>query len=325
MGRKVNIEPDEIREQVVAASKQAKALAEQGVEWATPHVEAAKDWAAPRVEQAWKAGVKVAGPKVEEFAGKASDLTDVAAVKAKGATDSAHDALVDVIIPRVVAAMQDAAKAAADASENAGSVAAKGVDTAASKLVKATDKAAHVVSEKAGKVEVGKSSSNVGKTIGWIAAGAAAAAAGYLVWRRTQPLDDPWAEEYWEDVASDDDGASPSAVAASAPDASDESVVEALVDAVADSDEDVEGTSVVEEAEAALHEAASGVKEAASDVKDKVTGSDDAGDGAEKPVNAEGQWGDDEAGGTPKPKPRARRRAGDTDGEVDSREDTTQE
>lgn len=323
MGRKVNIEPDEIREQVVAASKQAKALAEQGVEWATPHVEAAKDWAAPKVEHAWKTGVKVAGPKVEELAGKASDLTDVAAVKAKGATDSAHDALVDVIIPRVVAAMQDAAKAAADASENAGSAAAKGVDTAANKLVKATDKAAHAVSEKAGKVEVGRSSSSVGRTIGWIAAGAAAAAAGYLVWRRTQPLDDPWAEEYWEDVASDD--APASAVAASAPDASDESVVEALVDAVADSDEDVEGTSVVEEAEAALHEAASGVKEAASDVKDKVTGSDDAGDGAEKPVNAEGQWGDDEAGAAPKPKPRPRRRAGDTDGEVDSREDTTQE
>ncbi|GMA33100.1 hypothetical protein [Litorihabitans aurantiacus] len=316
MGRKVNIEPDDIRDQVVEASKQAKALAEQGVEWATPHVEAARDWAAPRIEQAWKSGVKAAGPKVEELAGKASDLTDVAAVKAKSATDSAHDALVDIIIPRVVSAMQEAAKAASDATDTAGKAATKGVDTATEKLAGATDKVAKKVSEQAGKVQPTKSSSGVGRTIGWIVGGAAAAAAGYLVWRRTQPLDDPWAEEYWEDVDGEDTTGGTSSAPAGSADESDESVVEALVDAVATSDEDVEGTSVVEEAEAAL--------------KDAAPSSDSSED---KPVNAEGQLGDDTSGAAPKPKPRPRRRAaasgddasGETDGEVDSREDTTQE
>ena len=32
---------------------------------------------------------------------------------------------------------------------------------------------------------------------------AAVAGAGYLAWRRSQPIDDPWADEYWADLDTD--------------------------------------------------------------------------------------------------------------------------
>lgn len=272
MSRKTQIDADEIREQVLEAGKQAKALAEQGiewaspkvesavkdaVEWASPKVEAAVEWASPRIEHAWKAGLEAAGPKVEEAAAKASGLTDVAAVKAKAATDTAHDALVDVIIPRVVAAMQEAARAAAETGSQVASAAADKLDDVAATVVSATEQVVDSPVKKSG---------NVGKTIGWIAAGAATAAAGYLVWRRTKPLDDPWAEEYWEDIDESEKTAPEASAAASAilgegdEPASDEEIVEALVDAVAEAEVEAElaedSQAVVDEAEAALEEAA---------------------------------------------------------------------
>lgn len=37
------------------------------------------------------------------------------------------------------------------------------------------------------------------KCLGWLALAGAAAGAAYVVWRRSQPVEDPWAEEYWAD------------------------------------------------------------------------------------------------------------------------------
>lgn len=37
------------------------------------------------------------------------------------------------------------------------------------------------------------------KTLGWLALAGAVAGAAYVVWRRSQPVEDPWAEEYWAD------------------------------------------------------------------------------------------------------------------------------
>ncbi|QQM67355.1 hypothetical protein JG540_00075 [Actinomyces weissii] len=37
------------------------------------------------------------------------------------------------------------------------------------------------------------------KTFGWVALAGVAAAAAYVVWQRSQPVEDPWAEEYWAD------------------------------------------------------------------------------------------------------------------------------
>ena len=44
------------------------------------------------------------------------------------------------------------------------------------------------------------------KTLGWLAVAGAAAAGAYVVWRRSQPVEDPWAEEYWADSTEDEAG-----------------------------------------------------------------------------------------------------------------------
>src|SRR5699024_2263554 len=38
------------------------------------------------------------------------------------------------------------------------------------------------------------------RALGWTLVGTAVAGAGVLIWRRTKPVDDPWAEEYWDDA-----------------------------------------------------------------------------------------------------------------------------
>ncbi|WP_308509856.1 hypothetical protein [uncultured Varibaculum sp.] len=38
------------------------------------------------------------------------------------------------------------------------------------------------------------------KTLLFLVLAAVAGCVGYLLYRRSQPVDDPWAEEYWEDV-----------------------------------------------------------------------------------------------------------------------------
>lgn len=43
-----------------------------------------------------------------------------------------------------------------------------------------------------------------GRTLGWLLVGAATAGIGYLIWKRNQPVEDPWAEAYWEDIAAED-------------------------------------------------------------------------------------------------------------------------
>ena len=49
--------------------------------------------------------------------------------------------------------------------------------------------------------KVGKSSPKRGrKTFFFLILAALAGGIGYLLYRRSQPVDDPWAEEYWEDV-----------------------------------------------------------------------------------------------------------------------------
>ncbi len=152
-----------LSEQAGKASEIAVSLAEQGKVWAT-------DVAGPKLDKAWRDGVKVAAPKIEAYA-----------EKARPAVDGARDKLVDDYLPRVQKAMHDAAEAASGKGT---------VTTKASKAGKAAQKALTTKPKKR----------RGAKTFGWIIVGTAAAGTGYLLWRRTQPVDDPWAEEYWEDT-----------------------------------------------------------------------------------------------------------------------------
>lgn len=176
MSRKTKKIEAELRDHAEEAGKAARQLAEQGKDWATPKVEAAIDWAAPKVEKAWKAGVTATAPRLASAAGKGRDAVDVA-----------HDKLVEVL-PKVIAALEDAAKAAKGGADDVQSRVHSAVDKA-EKALKAQEKAA-------------KGGSKWGKTLGWVLVGGAVAGVGVLIWRRTQPVDDPWAEEYWDDAVA---------------------------------------------------------------------------------------------------------------------------
>jgi len=145
------------------AGEKATVLAGQGVSWA-------QDVALPAIDKAWRDGVKAAAPRVEAVADKA-----------RPAVDHARDKIVEDYIPRLQKAMQEAA----DAASGDGSVTQK-----ATKAGKAAKKAA-----------MAKPKKKRGKALGWILVGTVAAGTGYLLWRRSQPVDDPWAEEYWDDAA----------------------------------------------------------------------------------------------------------------------------
>lgn len=80
----------------------------------------------------------------------------------------------------------------------------------------------------------------------WGAIAAGTAGVGYLVWRRSQPIEDPWAEEYWADLEEDADV--PEVVTEKVDEAVDvaseaaENVAEATEDAAATAKDAVEET-----------------------------------------------------------------------------------
>lgn len=50
-----------------------------------------------------------------------------------------------------------------------------------------------------------KKRGRAGRVFGWSVAAAGVASVAYLLWRRSRPIEDPWAEEYWVDLQSDVD------------------------------------------------------------------------------------------------------------------------
>src|SRR5699024_10097062 len=115
MSKQPKVSADQVKDQAAEAGKFARQFADDAREWATPRVEAAKDWAGPRVDKAWREAVEAAAPRIAE-----------AAQKSRGAVDTAHDKLVDDVLPLVVEKMEEAAEAAS-----------KGADTASGKADRA--------------------------------------------------------------------------------------------------------------------------------------------------------------------------------------------
>lgn len=189
MGKsKYEADVDTLKKQAAQLSKvlgdHAQALAEKAGEvardtsdWAEPHVDAAWTKISPKVKDAqkylshkadktWRESVKFAAPKIES-----------GSRAVRPAIDTAHDKVVGDYLPRLEHAMQAANKAAMS-------------QKSAGKAGKATQKAlAEPTKKRRGK-----------KVLAWIAVSAAAAGAGYYLWKRTQPTEDPWAEEYWQNA-----------------------------------------------------------------------------------------------------------------------------
>lgn len=137
--------------------------------------ERAANWAAPRVVRAR-----------EEVARAARE----AQLRAQPVVDEARSRVVEDYVP----AAQRAAVAAQAAATTEGTLSER-----AQRIAVAARNAALEIPE----VPVKKKKHTVLKTLGWLTLAGAAAGAAYIVWRRSQPVEDPWAEEYWADAAEE--------------------------------------------------------------------------------------------------------------------------
>lgn len=157
-----------VSEHAAAAGKQAAALAtqlaEKGGELATTGIA----WAAPKIEGA----AEKIRPVVDDLSAKAS---------------VAYTNVREDYIPRAKAA----AHAAAEAARNAdGDLRERAI-------------AIQEEARKALAPEPVKKKKSFMKKFGITAIVAGIGAAGYVLWKRSQPVEDPWAEAYWEDQADD--------------------------------------------------------------------------------------------------------------------------
>lgn len=164
-----------LSEASVRAGQTAEHLAHQAKDAALQ----AKDWAAPRVERAWHEGRKAAAPKVEQ-------AVEQVAERALPLVDRTHDRLVDDVLPKLIAAVNAAAAAAAVGADRARDVA----NTRLADL-------AHVPPPAPAK------KSHTGAKIFWSIAGLAIVGAVVSALRRGGPTTDPWADEPWEESELD--------------------------------------------------------------------------------------------------------------------------
>ena len=102
-----------------------------------------------------------------------------------------------------------------------------------------------------------KKKGRFGRVVGWGLLAVGVGAVGYLMWRRSRPVEDPWAEEYWVDLQNDAENLGDDA--------------EKFGDKVKDAAEDL-GGRVKDAADQALKTA----KGAAGDIKDDLTNAKDS-------------------------------------------------
>lgn len=224
MGKK-NLDPKKLQRETEAIAEAAARRSEEFATKATNLAEQGLDWAGPRAQKLWDETVKVTAPKIEE-----------AADKVRPYLDNVHDKVVDDYLPRIEVAAREAQKAAsADGS-----------------LVERATRAGEVTRKSLAKPAPKKH--RLGRALGWTVLGTAAAGAGYLLWRRSQPIEDPWAEEYWADLDTDVD----------VPDTPAEAIDD-VRDAVADTAKDVKDKA---------EDVAENVEDKVEDVVDEVKDDD---------------------------------------------------
>lgn len=130
----------------------------------------ARGWASPRIERARERGIEAAAPRVEAAA-------DALAPR----VDAARDKIVEEMLPRLVAAVTAAAAAAAAKTEAAHD---RGV-AALAETSSAARKTRHDLR--------GEKQARRGRTVVLLSVLVAALGAGFAIWKRSQPSEDPWA------------------------------------------------------------------------------------------------------------------------------------
>ena len=169
----IDVDTEKLKAQAAEIGVAVSDAAVHAKEWTAPRLEAFVEWLTPRLEKAYTESLKAAAPRL----GKAAE-------KAGPVIDTAHDKLVDDLIPRLVAAFNEAAERAAAAA-----------DSAAGALEGRADAVAGAAAGAAEDAESAKSHT-AAKTFFVVAALAAAGAAG-AAWYRSRSSVDPWAEP-WE-------------------------------------------------------------------------------------------------------------------------------
>ena len=123
------------------------------------------DWAAPRAQAALTSAIEHATPAIE----------------------NAREHLVDDYLPRASLAVNQAG-AALTARGSLSDRARRASEVSAVALTTPTRK---------------RRKCRFLRAFGLTALVGAAAGAGYILWKRSQPIEDPWAEEYWADLDTD--------------------------------------------------------------------------------------------------------------------------
>ncbi len=147
-------------------------LANQGVEWA-----------APRAQAALNSAIEHAAPAIDSAAARAQ----AAAASAGPAIENARGHLVDDYLPRASLAVNQAG-AALSARGSLSDRARRATEASAAALATPTRK---------------RRRCRVLRALGLTALVGTVAGAGYILWKRSQPIEDPWAEEYWADLDTD--------------------------------------------------------------------------------------------------------------------------
>lgn len=133
----------------------------------------------------------------EKLRNEALQLRDAVAVHAGRvavkATELAEQGI-DWAAPRAQAALNEAIDRATPLVED---VTARAVD-AADRARHASEASQAALTTPTKKVIVKKH--RFLRAIGWTALATTVAGAGYVLWKRSQPIEDPWAEEYWADL-----------------------------------------------------------------------------------------------------------------------------
>ena len=138
------------------------------------------DWAAPRAQAALNSAIEHATPAIESAAARAQ----TAAAQAGPAIENAREHLVDDYLPRASLAVNQAG-AALSARGSLSERARRASEASAMALTTPTRKRRAL------------------RAFGLTALVGAVAGAGYILWKRSQPIEDPWAEEYWADLDTD--------------------------------------------------------------------------------------------------------------------------
>lgn len=162
-------------------------------------------WAGPRIEDAGKRLAPVAQETAQrvndaahDAANKARPYMEDAADKIRPYVEDASDKVRSEYIPMVVGAASatlDDVKANSEELKKKARVAAESAKKEAMKAQKELIKAQKKQKRKAKRKKCFITTLVVGSV----------ASVGYYFWKRSQPVEDPWAEAYWEDVAVSSD------------------------------------------------------------------------------------------------------------------------